>query len=224
MLHANILPINNHTIAAWVVADAAAFAAIAPVAGDEGKVAIQQSPIGVYCLVNATGPVWQALALPATALSDITGLLADMATAQADIVTNATAISAHTASITTLITRSKQVISIAASDEATALVAGTGITSFRAPYNFNVIEVIAELSTAQASGSIFTADVNLAGSSILSTKLTIDNTEYSTLTAATAPVLSISTITKGDKISFDIDQVGASGAKGLKFHLVGYPL
>ena len=37
--------------------------------------------------------------------------------------------------------------------------------------------VRASLSTAQTIGSIFTVDINESGSSVLSTKLTIDNTE-----------------------------------------------
>jgi hypothetical protein len=110
---------------------------------------------------------------------------------------------------------------IACSDEATALTTGTAKATFHAPRQMTLAEVIAELSTAQASGSIFTVDINKNGSTILSTKLTIDNTEKTSITAATAPVISDTAIAKGDEITVDIDQIGTSGAKGLKVWLLG---
>ena len=45
------------------------------------------------------------------------------------------------------------------------------------PYAMTLTSVRASLNTAQTSGSIFTVDINESGSSVLSTKLTIDNTE-----------------------------------------------
>ena len=66
-------------------------------------------------------------------------------------------------------------LAIACSDETTALTTGTNKVKFINPYAtaFNVTAVVASLSTAQSSGSIFTVDINEAGTSILSTKLTI---------------------------------------------------
>lgn len=110
---------------------------------------------------------------------------------------------------------------IAVSDEATALTAGTGKTTFRMPYAFTVSAVRASLTTAQASGSIFTADINEAGTSILSTKLTIDNTEKTSTTAAAAAVISDSALADDAEITIDIDQVGNGTAKGLKVYLIG---
>ena len=75
-------------------------------------------------------------------------------------------------------------IQLAASDETTALTTGTAKVTFRMPYAMTVTAVRASLSTAQASGSIFTVDINESGTSILSTKLTIDNTEKTSTTAA----------------------------------------
>lgn len=112
-------------------------------------------------------------------------------------------------------------IQLAASDETTALTAGTNKVIFRAPHAFTLTGVRASLSTAQASGSIFTVDINQSGSSVLSTKITIDNTEKTSVTAATPPVISTSAITDDAEISIDIDQIGNGTAKGLKITLIG---
>lgn len=111
---------------------------------------------------------------------------------------------------------------VACSDETTALTAGTSKVTFHMPYAYTLTEVIAELVTPQTSGAIFTVDINEAGVSILSTKLTIDNTEETSLTAATPPVISDAALAKGAKITVDIDQIGDGTAKGLKIHLIGY--
>jgi len=84
-----------------------------------------------------------------------------------------------------------------------------------------LLEVRASLSTAQTSGSIFTVDINENGTSILSTKLTIDNTETTSTTAAAQPVISDSAIANDAEMSIDIDQVGDGTAKGLKVYLFG---
>jgi hypothetical protein len=114
----------------------------------------------------------------------------------------------------------------ACSDETTALTAGTSKVTFRNPYAvpFIVTAVKASLTTAQATGSIFTVDINEGGVSILSTKLTIDNTEKTSVTAATPPVISDSSIAADGEITVDIDQVGVGTAKGLKVYLIGHLL
>lgn len=114
---------------------------------------------------------------------------------------------------------------VACSDETTALTTGVAKVTFRVPYAFTLLTsgVRGSLTTAQASGSIFTVDVNVNGSSILSTKLTIDNTEKTSVTAATQPVISNVSIPDDAEVTIDIDQVGASGATGLKVSLIGYP-
>jgi hypothetical protein len=111
---------------------------------------------------------------------------------------------------------------VACSDETTALTAGVGKVTFRMPYAFTVTAVRAELVTAQASGAIFTVDINEAGVSILSTKLTIDNTEKTSTTAVTAPVISDTSLADDAEMSVDIDQIGDGTAKGLKVTLIGY--
>jgi hypothetical protein len=111
---------------------------------------------------------------------------------------------------------------LACSDETTALTSGTAKVTFRMPYAFTVTAVYASLTTAQTSGSIFTVDINEAGTSILSTKLTIDNTEDDSATAATAAVISDTALAARAKITVDIDQIGDGTAKGLKVAIVGH--
>jgi hypothetical protein len=112
-------------------------------------------------------------------------------------------------------------IQLAASDEVTALTTGTGKVTFRMPYAMTVTAVRASLTTAQTSGTIFTVDINESGTSILSTKLTIDNTEKTSTTAATPPVISDSSLADDAEITVDIDQIGDGTAKGLKITIIG---
>lgn len=117
-----------------------------------------------------------------------------------------------------------QSIVAACSDETTALTSGTAKVTFRNPYAsaFTVTAVKASLTTAQTSGSIFTVDINESGTTILSTKLTIDNTEKTSATAATPPVISDTSIAADAEITVDIDQIGDGTAKGLKIYLIGH--
>lgn len=123
-----------------------------------------------------------------------------------------------------LIVPPSQSIVAACSDEITALTAGVGKVTFRNPYAsaFTITHVKASLTTAQATGSILTIDINEAGTTILSTKLTIDNTEKTSETAATAAVVSDASIAADAEITVDIDQVGDGTAKGLKVYLIGH--
>jgi len=139
------------------------------------------------------------------------------ATAASTYLTTSTAASTYG----TIAQAKTEYLVLAASDESTALTTGTGKVTFRMPYAFTVSAVRASLSTAQASGSIFTVDINESGTTILSTKLTIDNTEKTSTTAATAPVISDTSLADDAEITIDIDQVGDGTAKGLKITLIG---
>lgn len=110
---------------------------------------------------------------------------------------------------------------VAASDEATALTTGTAKIKFRFPYPFIIDDLRGSLTVAQASGSVLTVDVNESDTSILSTKLTFDNTETTTKTAATPRVISDGVIASDAEMSIDIDQVGDGTAKGLKLIFIG---
>ncbi len=106
-------------------------------------------------------------------------------------------------------------------DEATAITAGTGKLTFRMPARVWLTEVRASLKTAQATGSIFTVDINEGGVSLLSTKITIDNTEKTSKTAVAAPVISDKALADDAEITIDVDQVGDGTAVGLKITLIG---
>lgn len=114
-----------------------------------------------------------------------------------------------------------EAIQLACSDETTALTTGVKKITFRMPFAMDVTAVRASLTTAQTSGSIFTVDINESGTSILSTKLTIDNTESTSVTAATPAVISDTTLADDAEITVDIDQIGDGTAKGLKITLIG---
>jgi hypothetical protein len=114
-----------------------------------------------------------------------------------------------------------EAIQLAASDETTALTAGTGKVTFRMPFAMTLTAVRASLTTAQASGTIFTVDINEGGTSVLSTKLTIDNTELTSTTAATPAVISDTALADDAEITIDIDQIGDGTATGLKITLIG---
>lgn len=115
-----------------------------------------------------------------------------------------------------------QRIPVACSDETTALTAGAAKITFRMQA-FTLSGVAASLTTAQASGSILTIDINVGGVSILSTKLTIDNTEKTSTTAAVPAVISSGNIPEDAEITIDIDQIGDGTAKGLKVYFIGVP-
>ena len=119
--------------------------------------------------------------------------------------------------------RDVEVLAVAASDETTALTTGTAKVTFRVPVNFRCTEIYATLTTAQSTGSLLTVDVNVDGTSMMTTsKLVFDNTEKTTRTAATPPVLTTNRIAAGSEITVDIDTVGDGTAKVLKVYLVGF--
>ena len=114
-----------------------------------------------------------------------------------------------------------EVIQVAASDETTDLTTGTAKVTFRMPYAMTLTGVRASLSTAQTAGALLTVDINLNGTSVLGTKLTFDNNEKTTVTAATPATIVTSALTDDGEITVDIDAVGTAGARGLKITLIG---
>lgn len=111
---------------------------------------------------------------------------------------------------------------VACSDETTALTTGTAKVTFRAPYAFTVTAVRASVTTAATGGTLLTVDINESGTTILSTKLTLDASEKTSTTAATAAVISDSAIADDAEITIDIDAVGSTIAgAGLKVYIIG---
>lgn len=109
---------------------------------------------------------------------------------------------------------------VALGDETTAITTGTAKTTFRMPCAVTLTEVRASLTTASSSG-IPTFDINEGGTTILSTKLTIDANETTSTTAATAAVISDAALADDAEITFDVDVEG-TGAAGAKITLIGY--
>jgi len=109
-------------------------------------------------------------------------------------------------------------MTVALSDETTAITTGTAKVTFRVPYAMTLYQLPrASLATASTSG-IPEVDINKNGVSIFSTLLSIDANEKTSVTAATPAVLSTTTFADDDELTFDIDVAG-TGAKGLKVTL-----
>lgn len=112
-------------------------------------------------------------------------------------------------------------IGIACSDETTAITAGNGKVTFRMPFAMTLTAVRASVTTAP-TGSTIILDINEAGSTILSTNLSIDATEKTSTTAASAAVISDSALADDAEITIDFDQVGSTVAgAGVKVWLIG---
>jgi Cu/Ag efflux protein CusF len=110
---------------------------------------------------------------------------------------------------------------VACSDETNNLTVGANKVTFRAPFAFTLTAVRASVNTAP-TGSTLVVDINENGTSVLSTKLSIDANEKTSTTAASAAVISDSAIANDVEITIDIDQVGSTIAgKGLKIVLIG---
>lgn len=114
---------------------------------------------------------------------------------------------------------SPETIVVAVTDESTAITTGTAKVTFRMPFAMTLASVRASLGTVSSSGNP-AIDINESGVSIFSTTLTIDANEKTSTTAATAAVISDSSLADDAEITIDIDTAG-TGAKGLKVYLIG---
>jgi hypothetical protein len=113
-------------------------------------------------------------------------------------------------------------IGVACSDETTALTTGTAKVTFRMPYALTLTEVRANLTGAGSTSGTTTVDINESGTSVLSTKLTIDNTEKTSTTAAVPAVISDSSLADDAEITIDFDAVtGGADETGLVVWLIG---
>ena len=113
-------------------------------------------------------------------------------------------------------------ICVPVSDETTALTTGVGKVTFRMPYAMTLTAVRSSAGVAP-TGAALILDINANGSTILSTKLSIDAGEKTSTTAATPPVISDTTLDDDAEITIDIDQVGSTIAgAGAKVWLIGY--
>ena len=108
----------------------------------------------------------------------------------------------------------------ACSDETTAISDTGTVLTFYMPYAYTVSEVRASLTTTSSSGTP-TIDINEDGSTILSTKITIDSGDLISTDSTTQPVLSDTALADKSKITIDIDVTGTD-ATGLKVYIIGY--
>ena len=110
----------------------------------------------------------------------------------------------------------EQFMTLAISDESTSITTGINKLTMRSPYAMTLTRIPrASLNTVSSSGNP-TVDINLSGTSILGVnKLSIDASEKTSTTAATATTLATTSIPDDSEITFDIDTAG-TGAKGLK--------
>lgn len=100
-------------------------------------------------------------------------------------------------------------ITVALSDLTTNLTTGANKAYWDPPFPMTVLSVSAAVFEAP-TGAAIVIDVNEAGVSILSTKISIDDGEVRSADSATPPVISDSTVS--GRLTFDIDQVGSTNA------------
>lgn len=112
-----------------------------------------------------------------------------------------------------------QHIHIKVGDDSTELTTGVGKAYYRMPYAFTLSAVRAWVIGASSENNI-TVDVNLGGTSVLGTKITIEETEDSSVTATAAPTITTANLTDDGLITVDIDAAGTE-AYGLNVLLIG---
>lgn len=112
-------------------------------------------------------------------------------------------------------------IIVAASDETTALTTGAGKATFHMPYAFTLLAVRLTLTTTSSSG-VVRADINKNGSSIFSTRPSVDAGELTSRTGTPWVFNSMPTTwADDDVVTIDIDDAGTN-ATGLKVMFYGY--
>ena len=92
-------------------------------------------------------------------------------------------------------------LTVAASDETTAITTGTSKVTFYAPRNFTLNSVMATLTTTGSTDCVI--DVNYNGSSVFSSPLTIPSGNYYSATTT-----STSSISQYGRFTVDIDTAG----------------
>lgn len=112
-------------------------------------------------------------------------------------------------------------ILIAVGDESTALAAGTAKITFRMPFAMTLDAIPRGSLTTASSSGVVQVDINLNGSTIFSTELTIDENELTSTSALAPAVLSTAALTDDGQITIDIVADGTNAA-GLKCLLRGY--
>lgn len=114
----------------------------------------------------------------------------------------------------------KRIIQVKVFDDATAATTGDGKVIFIIPVElngYNLVDCEAYVTGASSSGALTVQIRNVTqAADMLSTAITIDQSENSSFTAATPPVIDASNddVATGDLIAIDVDGAGTS-AEGL---------
>lgn len=103
-----------------------------------------------------------------------------------------------------------------------AIATGAFGGTFVFPFSGKILMVGATVDVAGVTGTM-QLDINNNATSILSTKITIDDGETTSRTAATPSYVSNTTFAKGDIFTFDVDTVQTTPAEGLTFFIVVTP-
>lgn len=111
---------------------------------------------------------------------------------------------------------------IECSDETTELVAADPIKTFRSPFACQFNDARASINGVSASGGPIIIDIKESGSTLLGTKLTIDDGEESSLSAP-SPTIIDNSIADDAEITIVLVDAG-SGATGLKIAMYVVPI
>jgi len=109
-------------------------------------------------------------------------------------------------------------MSFAISDETTQITTGTSKLTVYVPYAATITDVQVSLSQS-GSATINTFNIKKNGTTIFSTKPTIDINEFHTSTAATPRVITGTSVSIYDKLTVDIDTIG-TGSAGAKIYIL----
>jgi hypothetical protein len=101
-------------------------------------------------------------------------------------------------------------LGLAFGDETTDIAVGVDKLTFQMPNFATTLTGVSVNVKTAPTGSVATFDLNEAGVSVLSTKITIDAGETTSVTAAIPPVISDSAIAANAIITIDIDGVGST--------------
>jgi hypothetical protein len=110
---------------------------------------------------------------------------------------------------------------IAISDETTDLTTGTAKVTLDLPFAFEFTRVYASVTTAP-TGAAIQVDVNDEGVTILNSVLSISASANNGEQTSFSGAASSYSMSKGDKLTIDIDQIGSTIAgAGLKVFFIG---
>lgn len=119
------------------------------------------------------------------------------------------------------LTKTYESIIISCTGENSNVTVADGVVTFRMPYAMTLTEVRASVKTAPVGMPIL-LHVNDGGSTVLSTNVSIDSGEKTSLDAATQPVISDPDLANDAEIDVDVTSIGdATAGAGLKVYLNG---